>query len=163
MYLYAATLHDTAEIARKLSVLVRPGDVIVLAGEMGAGKTAFAQAVAAALGVTEPVTSPTFNLVHSYDGDGITVHHADLYRLSHTDEIEDLAIDELARSGAVLVEWGDVGDDLIGDHLEVRIAIGEVDGSRDFSLRSVGRRWDIRWEKLKVALADFIVDEWGDA
>lgn len=162
MYLYAATLHDTGEIGRILAGFLRPGDVVVLAGEMGVGKTAFAQAVARSLGVVEPVTSPTFNLIHSYDGDAITVHHADLYRLSHTDEIEDLAIDELARSGVVLVEWGDVGDDLIGDHLEVRIAVGEVEGSRDFALRSVGRRWDIRWEKLKAALGTYVIDEWGD-
>lgn len=163
MYLYAATLQDTADIARVLAGFLRSGDVVVLAGEMGAGKTAFAQAVAKALGVTEAVTSPTFNLVHSYGGEAITVHHADLYRLSHTDEIEDLALDELARSGVVLVEWGDVGDDIIGDHLEVRIAIGEVEGSRDFSLRPVGRRWDIRWEKLRSALSAFVVDDWGDA
>ena len=163
MYLYAATLHDTGEIARKLSTLLRSGDVIVLAGEMGAGKTAFAQAVARALGVTEAVTSPTFNLVHSYQGRELTVHHADLYRLSHTDEIEDLAIDELAHSGIVLVEWGDVGDDIIGDHLEVRMAEGEVEGSRDFSLRSVGRRWDFRWDKLRAALRDHVVDDWSDA
>lgn len=163
MYLYAANLQNTVDIARVLAGYLRSGDIVVLAGEMGAGKTAFAQAVAKALGVTEAVTSPTFNLVHSYEGEAITVHHADLYRLSHTDEIEDLALDELARSGVVLVEWGDVGDDIIGDHLEVRIAIGEVDGSRDFSLRPVGRRWDVRWEKLRSSLADFVVDDWGDA
>lgn len=163
MYLYAATLQNTSEIARIVAGFLRPGDIVVLAGEMGAGKTAFAQAVARELGVTEAVTSPTFNLVHSYAGDAITVHHADLYRLSHTDEIEDLALDELARSGVVLVEWGDVGDDIIGDHLEVRLAIGEVDGSRDFSLRPVGRRWDVRWDKMRAALAEFAVDDWGDA
>lgn len=163
MYLFAATLHDTAEIARILAGFLRPGDTVVLAGEMGAGKTAFAQATAQALGVTEPVTSPTFNLVQSYAGDAITVHHADLYRLSHTDEIEDLALDELARSGVVLVEWGDVGDDIIGDHLEIRMAIGDVDGSRDFSLRPVGRRWDVRWDKMRSAFGSYVVDEWGDA
>ena len=161
MYLHAKNLSDTASIARVLSEFLRVGDVVVLAGEMGAGKTAFAQSVCEALGVTEPVTSPTFNLVHSYAGRGISIHHADLYRLSHTDEIEDLALDELARTGVVLVEWGDVGDDIIGDHLEVRLAPGEEEGSRDLSLRLAGRRWDIRWSKLTAALGAYAIDEWG--
>lgn len=158
MYLHAVNLADTAAIARVLSDFLRVGDVVVLAGEMGAGKTAFAKAVCEALGVDEPVTSPTFNLVHSYAGRDLTVHHADLYRLSHTDEIEDLALDELSRTGTVLVEWGDVGDDIIGDHLEVRLAPGENEGSRDLALRSAGRRWDVRWEKLRDALAPWRAD-----
>lgn len=162
MYLHADNIDDTAAIARTIAGFLRTGDVVVLAGDMGSGKTAFAKSAAAALGVTEPVTSPTFNLVHSYSGDAITVHHVDLYRLSRTDEIEDLAIDELARGGVVLVEWGDVGDEVIGDHLEVCVAIGESDDQRDFALRPVGRRWDARWEKIRTALADHAVDGWSD-
>ena len=161
MYLHANNLDDTADIARTLAGFLRTGDVVVLAGDMGTGKTAFTKAASAALGVTEPVTSPTFNLVHTYDGDGVLVHHVDLYRLSRTDEIEDLAIDELSRTGVVFVEWGDVGDDLIGDHLEIRIAVGEEVDERDFALRSVGRRWDARWEKLASALTSHAFDEWG--
>ena len=152
MYLHAANLADTVAIARELSAFLRVGDIVVLAGDMGAGKTAFAQAVCEALGVDEAVTSPTFNLVHSYAGLDLKVHHADLYRLSRTDEVEDLALDELARTGAVLVEWGDIGDDIIGDHLEIRLATGEDEGSRDIALRSAGRRWDARWDKLLRAL-----------
>lgn len=162
MYLHADNLSDTADIARAVAGFLRTGDVVVLAGEMGTGKTAFTQAAATALGIDEPVTSPTFNLVHTYRCGALTLHHVDLYRLSRTDEIEDLAIDELARTGAVFVEWGDVGDDLIGDHLEVRIAVGEADDQRDFALRSVGRRWDARWDKLRSALSGFMVDDWGD-
>jgi len=161
MYLHAHNLDDTADIARTLAGFLRTGDVVVLAGDMGTGKTAFTKAASPALGVTEPVTSPTFNLVHTYDGDGVLVHHVDLYRLSRTDEIEDLAIDELSRTGVVFVEWGDVGDDLIGDHLEIRIAVGEETDERDFALRSVGRRWDARWDKLATALASHVFDEWG--
>ena len=82
---------------------------IVLAGEMGAGKTAFAQGFGRAIGVTEPITSPTFTLVHSYPAGKLTLHHADLYRLSTHAEVADLALGELAESdGIVLVEWGDV-------------------------------------------------------
>ena len=87
-------------------MLSRPGDIIVLSGEMGAGKTAFAQGFGRALGVVEPITSPTYTLVHSYDVPKsgplgrVTLHHADLYRLDRTAEVADLALDELPSSTA---------------------------------------------------------------
>jgi len=161
MYLHADNLDDTGAIARVVAGFLRTGDVVVLAGDMGSGKTAFTKLAASALGVTEPVTSPTFNLVHTYAGEAMRVHHVDFFRLTHTDEIEDLAIDELARSGVVLVEWGDVGDEVVGDQLEIRIAVGDGDDERDFSLRPVGRRWDARWEKMRHALASHLVDDWS--
>lgn len=153
MYLHAASPSVTQDIARIAGSFLRAGDLVVLAGEMGAGKTFLAQGICAALGVTEPVTSPTFNLVHSYDAPDGAVYHADLYRLSHTDEIADLALDELAsRGGIVLIEWGDVGDDVIGDHLEIRLAHGDTDDERDIALRAVGSRWELRWPRLVEAV-----------
>src|SRR3954453_2353873 len=86
----------TRALAAALAGLARSGDVIVLAGEMGAGKTAFAQGFGAALGVDRPITSPTFNLVHSYPLGSVTLHHADVYRLSTQHELDDLALGELA-------------------------------------------------------------------
>ena len=86
--LRATSLSDTHAIAATIVALVRPGDVVVLAGEMGAGKTAFAQGFGAAMGVTDPMTSTTYNLVHSHPVGKITLHHADLYRLEHTAEVE---------------------------------------------------------------------------
>ena len=127
--LRASSLADTHAIAAAIADQARAGDLIVLAGEMGAGKTAFAQGFGRALGIDEPITSPTFTLVHSYD---ITapgpsrrarqLHHADLYRLDRTAEIADLALDELAEyHGIVLVEWGDVVESMFGDHLVVHL------------------------------------------
>ena len=96
--------------------------MIVLAGDMGAGKTAFAQGFGRALGVTEPITSPTFTLVHSYKCGKLTFHHVDLYRLERMTEVADLALAELAEfGGIVLVEWGDVVAASLGDHLVVRL------------------------------------------
>ena len=125
--LRAGSLADAHAIAAAVAALCRPGDLIVLSGEMGAGKTAFAKGFGAALGVTEPITSPTFTLVHTYDlgaglGNGAkALHHADLYRLDRTAEVADLALDELAEyQGIVLVEWGDVVD-VFGDHLVVHL------------------------------------------
>ena len=120
--LRAASLEATHSVAAALAGLSRSGDIILLAGEMGAGKTAFAQGFGRALGVTEPITSPTFTLVHSYDTGGPTLHHADLYRLDQLAEVADLALGELAEfDGIVLVEWGDVVESTFGEHLVVRL------------------------------------------
>ena len=125
--LRSGSIADTQAIAAAIADLARPGDIIVLAGEMGAGKTAFAQGFGRALGVVDQITSPTYTLVHSYPIENgpragkLTLHHADLYRLERTAEVSDLALRELAEfDGIVLVEWGDVVD-LFGDHLVVQL------------------------------------------
>lgn len=165
----------TRDIAAAVARLARSGDVVVLAGEMGAGKTAFAQGFGAALGIDEPITSPTFNLVHSYPAGRITLHHADVYRLATHNEVADLALGELAEDrGIVLVEWGDVVAGVLGDHLAVRLdtvaAASEiavdadpdaeggidcdviVDEPRDITITGVGRSWATRWAALEQAL-----------
>ena len=178
-------LTGTHAVAAALAGVVRAGDVIVLAGEMGAGKTAFAQGFGRALGVTEPITSPTFTLVHSYPlSHRMTLHHADIYRLERTSDIDDLALHELASfNGIVLVEWGDVAGSAIGDHLEVRLmhvdahdldevaepaeaghaadpapaAAGEFadPGSREIELRPVGASWAGRWDRIARAVEPY--------
>src|SRR5262245_25074716 len=148
--LRAASLEATHAIAAALAELSRSGDVILLAGEMGAGKTAFAQGFGRALGVTEPITSPTFTLVHSYDTGGPTLHHADLYRLDHLAEVADLALGELAEfDGIVLVEWGDVVESSFGEHLVVRLELldGELDARR-IVISPTGATWARRWPAL---------------
>jgi tRNA threonylcarbamoyladenosine biosynthesis protein TsaE len=174
MLLRAASLSDTHAIAAALAGLARVGDIVVLAGEMGAGKTAFAQGFGRALGVTEPITSPTFTLVHSYPcGPKLTLHHADIYRLDSTDDVDDLALTELAEfGGIVLVEWGDVASAGLGDHLEVRLGLDEsnddesnddesndddfgLDGRRLIELQATGREWAGRWDRLAEAMEGY--------
>src|SRR6187455_1146244 len=96
LLLRSSSVDDTHTIAAAIAGVARPGDVIILAGEMGAGKTAFAQGFGRALGVAEPITSPTFTLVHTYDSPTVTLHHADIYRLEQYAELADLALGELA-------------------------------------------------------------------
>ena len=107
----------------------RDGDIVALAGEMGAGKTAFAKGFGKTLGVAEPITSPTFTLVQTYATATGQLHHADIYRLEQFHELADLALGELAEQrGIVVVEWGDVVSASLGDHLEVRLDVCDEDG-----------------------------------
>ncbi len=131
---------------------------------MGSGKTAFAQGFGRALGVSEPITSPTFTLVHSYDSGRVVLHHADLYRLDRMAEVADLALGELLEDRAVvLVEWGDVIANGLGPYLEVRLlhvdddVDEEPDQARRIELRSVGKQWVSRWEQLEADLAKWRV------
>ena len=154
--LRASSLDSTHAVAAALAALSRPGDIILLAGEMGAGKTAFAQGFGRALGVTEAITSPTFTLVHSYDTGGPTLHHADVYRLEQLSEVADLALGELAEfDGIVLVEWGDVVASTFAEHVVVRLDL--VDGDLDARLITItptGRAWAPRWSALVDATKD---------
>ena len=157
--LYAHSTDDTRGIAQAIAKLVRAGDMIVLIGEMGSGKTTFSQHFAHALGVTEPVTSPTFNLLHNYVGGRLQLHHADLYRLERTGELDDLGLTDLQEAGGVmLVEWGDVVGDALGTGLIVKLAANEnADTEDSVSLRQIdidwrGMQWETRWDKLRSSL-----------
>ena len=154
--LRASDLGDTHAIAGALAGVVRPRDLIVLVGEMGAGKTAFATGFAKALGVhgDDHVSSPTFTLMHSYTSGRIPMYHADLYRLTSLAEVADLGIRELLDMGAVgLVEWGDVASEVLGDGLSVTLVADDDDeDARIISVAVAGHAWDTRWELLKNAL-----------
>jgi tRNA threonylcarbamoyladenosine biosynthesis protein TsaE len=154
--LRASDLSDTHAIAGAIAGVVRPRDLIVLVGEMGAGKTAFATGFAKALGVhgDDHVSSPTFALMHSYISGRIPLHHADLYRLTSLAEVADLGIRELLDMGAVgLVEWGDVASEVLGDGLSVTlVAEDEDEDARLISVAVDGHAWDTRWELLKNTL-----------
>lgn len=159
------SLADTQRFAEIVASHVRPRDMIVLAGEMGAGKTTFTQFFGRALGVTDLITSPTFNLLHNYGSGRMALHHADLYRLERTGELEDLGLDELQDSGGVIaVEWGDIVGDELGDALVLRFehvdqassdATGKTDLTqvRSITLSSRGAQWESRFRKLTDELA----------
>lgn len=161
LHLRASSIDDTHAIAAGIAAMARTGDLIVLAGEMGAGKTAFAQGFGAALGVNEPMTSPTFTLVHSYDLGRVTLHHADIYRLTTRNELDDLALGELLEfDGIVLLEWGDVVAQSLGEHLLVRLqpSEGDDDGVRSLTIVGSGKSWAARWDRLRSALARFVTE-----
>lgn len=152
-----ADADGTRALAADLAVLARPGDVVLLGGSLGAGKTTFAQGFARGLGVEGPVTSPTFTLVRQYPCRGAVSQlvHADVYRLDSLGQVTDLALPELVEDGAVaLVEWGDAASPVLGDDtLTVILEPGE--GPDDRTLRVAGRgvRWASRREAVSAVLA----------
>lgn len=156
LQLRVSSLQQTHAVAASLAMIARAGDVILLAGEMGAGKTAFAQGFGRALGVAEPITSPTFTLLHSYDTPGATLHHADLYRLERLAEVADLALAELAEfDGIVVVEWGDVAESTFADHLVVRLEfVADDTDARAITIAPVGATWAKRWAQLTEAVGE---------
>jgi tRNA threonylcarbamoyladenosine biosynthesis protein TsaE len=142
----------TQALAGSLAGLVRPGDLVLLIGEMGAGKTAFAQGFAAGLGVTDPVTSPTFTLVRHYRG-RIPMHHVDVYRLDSIAEVADLGLSELLDSdGVTVIEWGDaIMSVLPADHLQVALSFGPSPDERQIEFRALGS-WVERHGALEECL-----------
>lgn len=147
------SVDDTRALAAEVAALARPGDLILLEGGLGTGKTAFVQGFAKALGVTEPVTSPTFVLVRTYTGK-VPIVHVDVYRLDHLQEVIDLGMAELLDEDAVtLVEWGDVVTPALpADFLEVRIDPGDADDERVITIRAVGPMWPARLRAIGEAL-----------
>jgi len=144
---------ETRAFAQRLGALLQPGDVIVLAGEMGAGKTAFTKGVAISLGIEEQVASPTFTIVREYAA-SIPLVHVDVYRLDHVQELHDLGLDDLLGEEAItVVEWGDkVSAALPGDRLDIRIEFGEGDDDRVFTIDCAGTSWVARRDAI-AALA----------
>ncbi|MCP3935251.1 MAG: tRNA (adenosine(37)-N6)-threonylcarbamoyltransferase complex ATPase subunit type 1 TsaE [Actinomycetia bacterium] len=147
------SVDETRSIASAVASVTRPGDLIVLAGDLGAGKTAFVQGFGAAVGVADRITSPTFTLVHEYRGETLDVHHLDVYRLDGPGEVLDLALPELLDDDCVtIIEWGDlVASELPRSYLVVRIHMGDPISPDDRVLRfeSVGEVWSDRLEQIK--------------
>jgi tRNA threonylcarbamoyladenosine biosynthesis protein TsaE len=142
---------ETLALAGAVGELLRPGDVVSLVGGLGAGKTVFARGVARALGVTEPVVSPSFTIVREYEG-RLPLVHVDVYRIDRLQELHDLGFEELVRDDAVtLVEWGDVIDGMLpGERLDVRLAAGDGDDERVVKIEGRGRSWRARAAELAV-------------
>ncbi len=152
-------MDGTRAVAAALAPMLRAGDVVLLSGDLGAGKTAFVQGLAAALGVTERVTSPTFTLAATYHGT-MTVHHLDVYRLENLAEVLDLDLPGLLEDdGVVCVEWGEVVvPELPRDFLRIRILLGHPEDSADarvLELEPTGPSWKSREAQLGAALADW--------
>ena len=171
---------ETRDLAAALAELARPSDLLVLVGDLGAGKTAFTQGFGRGLGIDEQITSPTFALVRSYTG-RLDLYHLDVYRLEQVAEALDLGLSELLDDGSVtVIEWGDtIAPALPHDYLEVHLRFEEpddriepvageqVDGQagelysadecRVVELRPIGPGWSARIRALGAAVAPWVI------
>jgi tRNA threonylcarbamoyladenosine biosynthesis protein TsaE len=154
MKLRTDSADQTRAVAAALGELLGPGDLLLLVGDLGAGKTVFVQGLARGLGVEEPVTSPTFTIVQEYDG-RVPLTHVDVYRLERVQDLYDLGLEERGDRGVTAVEWGDVVEQAVPtDHLVVRIEPGAADTERVLELTGHGARWRGRQGAIEQALTE---------
>ncbi|MDQ3824851.1 MAG: tRNA (adenosine(37)-N6)-threonylcarbamoyltransferase complex ATPase subunit type 1 TsaE [Actinomycetota bacterium] len=131
-----ATAADTERLGRAVGARLRAGDVVVLSGPLGAGKTVLARGIGAGLGVRGPITSPTFVIAREHPalpgGRGIPLVHVDAYRLGGIAELDDLDLDTDLLAAAVVVEWGEgMAERLADEHLLIRLQRRPDDDNRD--------------------------------
>ena len=143
----------THEVGACLARCLEPGDVVLLTGDLGAGKTQFVQGVASGLGAGETPTSPTFNIVLTYTSGRLALHHFDLYRLEEARQLEDIALREYLESGGVcFVEWAEKFPEAFDEFLSVRIAKCDIDG-RELAACAKGERARQLLDQWEAALA----------
>jgi tRNA threonylcarbamoyladenosine biosynthesis protein TsaE len=123
----STSAEETQAIATELARGLVPGSVLILTGDLGAGKTEFVKGLAKGLGIDDSVTSPTFTLVHEYRGDQVTLYHLDLYRLNSEKELDEIGFDDCLSAGSICaIEWGNKYPERLPKvYSEVRLTIGE--------------------------------------
>ena len=141
------TPSETRRLGARIGRLLEAGDVLLLQGELGSGKTVLAQGVGAGLTVREPVKSSSFVLVNEYHG-RLTVQHADLFRLEEAAQVFDLGLEEIAAPGVLIVEWPErAWGELPPEHLLIRIV--EAGAGRTLRLEARGSRYEELIEQLE--------------
>ncbi len=151
MNIRAADANAMREVGRWLATCVRAGDLLVVSGELGAGKTTLAQGIGAGMGISEPIVSPTFVIARSYrNAHGPDLVHVDAYRLGSTVELDDLDLDTEISDAVIVVEWGSGKVEQLSEHrLEVMIQRSDEIGDevRHVDINPVGTRWnDVNWQ-----------------
>jgi tRNA threonylcarbamoyladenosine biosynthesis protein TsaE len=144
------SVEDTRRLGERMGALLRDGDVVLLSGELGAGKTVFVQGIARGLGFERSVSSKSFVLLGEYPGK-ITLYHADLFRLEAPEEVAELALEEISADGVLVVEWPERAGDEVLPEEHVRVEF-EVTGEVTRTLRISGA--GIRSEAITAGLRD---------
>ena len=152
--IWSQTPDETHNVGKRLGSLLKRGDVLALYGELGAGKTALAQGIASALGVAEQVISPTYTLIHEYsawsEGELLKLIHMDLYRLQYPEEAEIIGVGDVLQGDTIgLIEWPEIGEDLLPvDRLTIKIE-GAGDVPRKIIFSAVASEWEERLKELE--------------
>lgn len=146
------TAADTHDFGTRLAAILRAGDLVILTGPLGAGKTALTQGIGAGLDVGGRITSPTFVIARSHraGGAGLPLVHVDAYRLENLDELDDLDLDTDVTDSVTVVEWGaGLAERLAESHLEIAIE-RDADETRRIALHPRGGDWAARCERLDL-------------
>lgn len=127
---------EMRELGLELAAALEPGDIIAMVGNLGAGKTTLSKYIAEGLGVTEALSSPTFNIVKEYRSGRLPLFHFDVYRLSSGDDLVDIgAEDYLYGDGVCLIEWADIVADILPEEtIVIRLEYGENEGAREVTI-----------------------------
>lgn len=150
---FSRSPEQTRRLGARLGAVLRPGDVICLQGDLGAGKTTFVQGVAKGWGSQDAVSSPTFLLVNEYRrADGSLLFHMDAYRLDSAPEAEELDLDSMLADGALLIEWPERIDGLVPpEHLWVKLEHVDEE-ERELKFKAAGARYDELLEVIRRAV-----------
>lgn len=127
---------ETFEVGRKIGMNAKPGQIYTLTGDLGVGKTVFTQGVAAGLGITEPVNSPTFTIIQEYEDGRLPFYHFDVYRIGDLEEMEEIGYDDyFFGQGICLIEWAELIEEILPEkRIEVTI---EKDLEKGFEYRKI--------------------------
>ncbi len=127
---------ETFEVGRKIGMNAKPGQIYTLTGDLGVGKTVFTQGVAAGLGITEPVNSPTFTIIQEYEDGRLPFYHFDVYRIADLEEMEEIGYDDyFFGHGICLIEWADLIEEILPEkRIEVTV---EKDLEKGFEYRKI--------------------------
>lgn len=147
--LHTKTPSETRRLGERIGRRLRAGDVVLLSGELGVGKTVLAQGIARGMGVADAVKSSSFVIQNEYDGTALRLYHADLYRLEDPQQVAELALDEMASRGVLVVEWPErAGAEMPPEHLMVRLAYEGAKG-RVIEIEGAGERYGGLVAKLR--------------
>ena len=127
---------ETFALGKKIGEMARPGEIYTLTGDLGVGKTVFTQGVAAGLGITEPVSSPTFTIIQEYDSGRLPFYHFDVYRIGDIEEMDEIGYDDyFFGQGICLIEWANLIEEILPEN--IREIVIEMDLEKGFDYRRI--------------------------
>lgn len=151
-YIYnSKSENDTKKLAMKMASMLKKGDLIVLCGDLGSGKTKFTEGFLTYFGLENEISSPTFTIVNEYKKDAINIYHFDVYRLEDSSEFYAIGGDEYFENGICLIEWGELIEDALPNEY-IKIDFSRDDSNeneRILNIQSIGKKYDNIIDSLK--------------
>ena len=146
--------NDTKKLAKVFAQMLKKGDILILSGELGSGKTKFTEGFLSYFNLENEISSPTFTIVNEYKKDNINIYHFDVYRLEDSSEFYEIGGEEYFDNGICIIEWGElIRDVLPKDYIEIDFSRSEEnENSRILNVLSVGNKYDKLINELKIKI-----------